>query len=351
MVAIRATRRRDCGRPARSRRRPGRPRGDPVGEPPRVAGGRPRDPVGRRDQRSCVPDERGAAGRPHPRRLRGAVSASSRARTSFGGCWTSANDSSTCVTSWCSTTSSMSRSTIRWCCRSSTCVRSARNRSSPTRTSSTRARRAVRPDDVATLVYTSGTTGPPKGAVLTHANIMATLRSVTRIVPLSADDRFLSFLPLSHITERSVSHFGLIAAGGETWFARSISTVAEDLADCRPTIFFAVPARLGEVPRRRRGARRRAAGSARRPRPAIPVVRARACPRGRGPRPHGISAEGRMAAARRERRRAHCAGSSVSTARASSSRARRRSIPTSCAGSRGSGCRSPRATARPRSRW
>ncbi len=105
----------------------------------------------------------------------------------------------------------------------------------------TRARRAVVPDDVATLVYTSGTTGPPKGAVLTHANIMATLRSVTRIVSLSTDDRFLSFLPLSHITERSVSHFGLIASGGETWLARSISTVAEDLAECHPTIFFAVP--------------------------------------------------------------------------------------------------------------
>jgi long-chain acyl-CoA synthetase len=104
-----------------------------------------------------------------------------------------------------------------------------------------RARDAVALDDVATIVYTSGTTGPPKGAVLTHANVMATLRSVTQIVPLSPDDRFLSFLPLSHITERSVSHFGLIASGGETWFARSISTVAEDLPDCRPTIFFAVP--------------------------------------------------------------------------------------------------------------
>jgi long-chain acyl-CoA synthetase len=104
-----------------------------------------------------------------------------------------------------------------------------------------RARRAVEPDDIATLVYTSGTTGPPKGAVLTHANIMATLRAVTRIVPISVDDRFLSLLPLSHITERSVSHFGLVAGGGETWFARSISTVAQDLADCRPTIFFAVP--------------------------------------------------------------------------------------------------------------
>ena len=104
-----------------------------------------------------------------------------------------------------------------------------------------RARQSVTPVDVATIVYTSGTTGPPKGAVLTHANIMATLRSVTEIVPLSSEDRFLSFLPLSHITERSVSHFGLIAAGGETWFARSISTVAQDLPDCRPTIFFAVP--------------------------------------------------------------------------------------------------------------
>ena len=104
-----------------------------------------------------------------------------------------------------------------------------------------RARHSIKPDDVATIVYTSGTTGPPKGAVLTHANIMAMLRSVTALVPLSPADRFLSFLPLSHITERSVSHFGLIASGGETWFARSISTVAEDLPDCRPTIFFAVP--------------------------------------------------------------------------------------------------------------
>ncbi|MGH8978782.1 MAG: AMP-dependent synthetase/ligase [Acidimicrobiia bacterium] len=104
-----------------------------------------------------------------------------------------------------------------------------------------RARRAVSPADVATIVYTSGTTGPPKGAVLTHGNIMAMLRSVTNVVPLSPDDRFLSFLPLSHITERSVSHLGLLAAGGETWFARSISTVGQDLPDCRPTVFLAVP--------------------------------------------------------------------------------------------------------------
>lgn len=100
---------------------------------------------------------------------------------------------------------------------------------------------AVSPEHVATLVYTSGTTGPPKGAVITHKNAMATLRSVTRVVPLTEQERFLSFLPLSHITERSVSHFGLVASGGETWFARSMSTIPEDLPACRPTIFFAVP--------------------------------------------------------------------------------------------------------------
>lgn len=99
----------------------------------------------------------------------------------------------------------------------------------------------VDPAALATLVYTSGTTGPPKGAMITHANIMATLRSLSSVVDLGPDDRFLSFLPLSHITERSVSHFGQIVARGETWFARDLASVPQDLRDCRPTLFFAVP--------------------------------------------------------------------------------------------------------------
>lgn len=99
----------------------------------------------------------------------------------------------------------------------------------------------VAPDDLATLVYTSGTTGPPKGTMISHANIMAMLQKLDEVLSLGADERFLSFLPLSHITERSVSHIGQIFSGGETWFARSLSTVAEDLRDCRPTLFFAVP--------------------------------------------------------------------------------------------------------------
>ncbi len=99
----------------------------------------------------------------------------------------------------------------------------------------------VDPDRPATLVYTSGTTGPPKAAVLTHANIMWTIRSAASLVHLASGERFLSFLPLSHVAERGMSEFAPITIGGETWFARSLATVAEDLLDCRPTVFFAVP--------------------------------------------------------------------------------------------------------------
>ena len=101
--------------------------------------------------------------------------------------------------------------------------------------------RALHPDDMATIVYTSGTTGRPKGAVLTHGNIAANIDNITRVVPIGPDDRFLSFLPLSHIAERTVSDFGEVLAGGETWFAESLASVQQDLQACRPTIFFAVP--------------------------------------------------------------------------------------------------------------
>ena len=99
----------------------------------------------------------------------------------------------------------------------------------------------VLPEQAATFVYTSGTTGPPKAAVLTHGNIMWTIRSAAAMVGLASGERFLSFLPLSHVAERGMSEFAPIAIGGETWFARSLATVAEDLRDCRPTVFFAVP--------------------------------------------------------------------------------------------------------------
>jgi len=100
---------------------------------------------------------------------------------------------------------------------------------------------ALSGDDLATLVYTSGTTGPPKGTMLSHGNILWTLESVESMIGLHPTDRVLSYLPLSHIAERVTSHFGQIASGGETWFARSMATVPDDLRACRPTIFLAVP--------------------------------------------------------------------------------------------------------------
>jgi long-chain acyl-CoA synthetase len=101
--------------------------------------------------------------------------------------------------------------------------------------------RQARPEDVATVVYTSGTTGSPKGAVISHANIMWTLRCVTPVYDIGEGERLLSFLPLSHIAERMMSDFLPIAVRGETWFARGLATVAEDLRECRPTVFLAVP--------------------------------------------------------------------------------------------------------------
>jgi len=100
---------------------------------------------------------------------------------------------------------------------------------------------AVEPEDLATIVYTSGTTGPPKGAMVTHGNIMWTLRHVTPEYGIGQGERLLSFLPLSHIAERMMSDLGPVSYGGETWFARSLATVAEDLPACRPTVFLAVP--------------------------------------------------------------------------------------------------------------
>jgi long-chain acyl-CoA synthetase len=99
----------------------------------------------------------------------------------------------------------------------------------------------VNASDLATIVYTSGTTGPPKGVMLTHRNIVSTVDLVRNVIPLGPTDRFLSFLPLSHIAERVVSNFGHIASGGETWFAKSFTTVSKDIVDCKPTVFFAVP--------------------------------------------------------------------------------------------------------------
>ena len=101
----------------------------------------------------------------------------------------------------------------------------------------------VQPSDLATFVYTSGTTGPPKAVMLTHNNIWWTANSAIKLIapPDYENARTISYLPLSHIAERMISHFLQIFYGSQTWFAESLDTLLEDLKDVRPTYFFAVP--------------------------------------------------------------------------------------------------------------
>ena len=101
----------------------------------------------------------------------------------------------------------------------------------------------VGPKDVATFVYTSGTTGSPKAVMLTHANIWWTAESVKKLIspPIPDQARTISYLPLSHIAERMISHFLQIYYNSTTWFAESLDTLLDDLKDVEPTYFFAVP--------------------------------------------------------------------------------------------------------------
>jgi len=97
------------------------------------------------------------------------------------------------------------------------------------------------PDDLAILVYTSGTTGPPKGAMLSHRNILFQLAYADFITPLHEGDQQLSFLPLCHIAERTFTVFNPLHTGSTVNFAESIDTVPENIREVAPALFFAVP--------------------------------------------------------------------------------------------------------------
>jgi long-chain acyl-CoA synthetase len=101
------------------------------------------------------------------------------------------------------------------------------------------ARRAV-PSDTATIVYTSGTTGDPKGVVLTHHSFMAEYDAVYPVFEGNEGDRLLSFLPLSHILQRVVDTFALLY-GFTIAYAESLETLGENLREIRPTHIVAVP--------------------------------------------------------------------------------------------------------------
>ncbi|NEV60787.1 AMP-dependent synthetase/ligase [Thiorhodococcus minor] len=97
------------------------------------------------------------------------------------------------------------------------------------------------PNDLATLVYTSGTTGRPKGVMLSHRNILWNAASQLETVRTYHDDTLLSFLPLSHAFERTVGYYFPMMAGSSVAYARSLQTLADDLMTIRPTALISVP--------------------------------------------------------------------------------------------------------------
>jgi long-chain acyl-CoA synthetase len=100
---------------------------------------------------------------------------------------------------------------------------------------------AVQPDDVATLVYTSGTTGLPKGVMLPHRCFVDMAHSCLEVFDIGPEDESLSFLPYSHVFERINGVFVGMAAGASAWIARGIPRLVDDLQECRPTVMVSVP--------------------------------------------------------------------------------------------------------------
>ncbi|WLT33253.1 long-chain fatty acid--CoA ligase [Geothrix sp. PMB-07] len=95
--------------------------------------------------------------------------------------------------------------------------------------------------DILTLIYTSGTTADPKGAMLTHGNLVTNVLAAEATVDFIDDERALSFLPLTHIFERMAGQFLWFHIGAAIYYAESVNTVAADLLEVRPTVMASVP--------------------------------------------------------------------------------------------------------------
>jgi long-chain acyl-CoA synthetase len=97
------------------------------------------------------------------------------------------------------------------------------------------------PSSIAGFVYTSGTTGKPKGAMLTHDNLTSNIHAGTSVFPVSPDDRTLSFLPWAHVYGQAIELHLIVSVGASTAFVSEVSKLVEELADVRPTMLVAVP--------------------------------------------------------------------------------------------------------------
>src|SRR5690606_17553266 len=99
------------------------------------------------------------------------------------------------------------------------------------------------PNEVATILYTSGTTGQPKGVMHSFGSMTVSVHGLARVVGVREDDRLLSYLPLSHVFERWAAEHSALVYGIHLYFAESLDTFPEDLRRANPTLFISVPDR------------------------------------------------------------------------------------------------------------
>lgn len=100
---------------------------------------------------------------------------------------------------------------------------------------------AIEPEQLACLIYTSGTTGPPKGVMLSHDNLAFTAKTAVDLFSINANDRLVSYLPMSHIAEQMFTTHGGATAGFSVYYAESLDKLADNLREVQPTILFGVP--------------------------------------------------------------------------------------------------------------
>lgn len=110
------------------------------------------------------------------------------------------------------------------------------------------ARESILTSDISTLIYTSGTTGIPKGVMLTHHNLVSNVRIALDQIPvITKDELFLSFLPLSHVFERTATYHVCLATGSRIAFAESLELLAKNMMEVKPTVLNCVPRLLERI--------------------------------------------------------------------------------------------------------
>jgi long-chain acyl-CoA synthetase len=101
-------------------------------------------------------------------------------------------------------------------------------------------RDSIKSEDLATIIYTSGTTGNPKGVMLSHKNILGNIRGIMQVFNLNHTQRTLSFLPISHIFERTINYY-FQQIGLSVYYAENLGAIGNNIKEIKPHVLIAVP--------------------------------------------------------------------------------------------------------------